>query len=142
MDTLLQFMKERSLLNWNIFNTFTTKTSMYLLIKIHIVSILGKKKPYECNICDATFISSWRKEGKKPFKYNICDSSFSHKVSMDRQIASVHEWNKLFYCNNCDVNFTQKSSLNGHINAVHEGEKSLNSNTEFWNKYLLEVSWI
>jgi uncharacterized Zn-finger protein len=75
MNTMLQFMKERSLSNVD----FTQKHHL----NEHIASIHKGKKPFECNICDA---------------------SFARKANLNGQLASVHEGKKPFQCNICEGN--------------------------------------
>ena len=54
-------------------------------------------------------------KGKKPFKCNICDASFTRKGSLNIHMGSVHEGKKLFKCSICDTGFVEKSKLNDYI---------------------------
>ena len=47
-------------------------------------------------------------EGKKPFKCNICDASYSGRTVLKLHIAAVHERKKPFKCDTCDAGFTLK----------------------------------
>ena len=57
---------------------------------------------------------------KKPFKCNICDASFTQKGNLNGHVASIHEGKKPFKCSICDASFTKKGHLDGHVALVHE----------------------
>ena len=94
----------------------------------HIASVHDGKKPFKCNICEASFpqkqnlnihIASVH-EGKKPFKCNSCDASFVSKHGLTVHIYSVHEFKKPFKCNDCSMSFSLKGNLNRHVTSLHE----------------------
>ena len=95
-------------------------------MKIHIDSVHERKKPFKCNICDASFAvkGNLKKhlasvhEGKKPFTCNFCDTSFREKGSLKKHTASVHERKKPFKCSVCDTSFAVRGNLNKHATFV------------------------
>ena len=54
-------------------------------------------------------------KGKKPFECNVCDASFSDNGNLNRHIESVHEGKKSFKFNICDADFPRRSDLKTHI---------------------------
>ena len=47
-------------------------------------------------------------KGKKPFICNICDASFSEKGNLKGHIESVHKGKKPSKCDICDASFSEK----------------------------------
>ena len=105
-----------------------------------------KKKPFQCNDCDASFSQKGHlnrhikpaHKGIKSFNFkcNDCDAIFSQKENLKEHIESVHEGKKPFKCNDCDSRFSWKWDLNRHIESVHEGKKS------FMQVLLTKQIWI
>ena len=60
-------------------------------------------------------------EGKKPFKCDICDATFSVKYKLKTHY--VHEGNKPYECDIYSATFALRDSLKGHSALVHEGNK-------------------
>ena len=115
----------------------------------HIASIHEGKKPFQCNICDATFVGKGGlnrhvasvHEKKKPFQCSICDSSFAEKSKLKGHISSVHE-KKRISCTLCDRTYpySQKSSLNKHMVLTHEASKSHHRHSLYSNDYKISES--
>ncbi|XP_050522048.1 gastrula zinc finger protein XlCGF7.1-like isoform X1 [Daktulosphaira vitifoliae] len=103
-------------------------------LKNHILMIHEGKKPFKCEMCNATFprkdylilhyaIHSNEPEFKdqlliKKFKCQICEKSFSNLSSFHR-----HEWlhkeEKPYQCDCCKLFFVRKDALIVHIRTKH-----------------------
>jgi KRAB domain-containing zinc finger protein len=62
-------------------------------------------------------------EGKKPFKCNICDATFAKNSNMKNHFSAVHEGKKPFKCIICDATFSENRNMKNHFSEVHEGKK-------------------
>ena len=76
-----------------------------------------EKKPFKCEICDATFTSNQILEG-----HVISD----HEASKKRKVltSDENEQPKRFSCEICDASFSQNGGLTRHIKTIHAGIKS------------------
>ena len=59
-------------------------------------------------------------EGKKPFKCDICNASFTKTGNLNRHVASIHERKKPFYAKISSDSFSSKEHLNEHFVTVPE----------------------
>ncbi|OWF47845.1 uncharacterized protein LOC110453822 [Mizuhopecten yessoensis] len=81
----------------------------------------GKIEPYECDICDETFTSSFlllrhRIIHKGPMhKCDKCKRMFTRKFNLDRHKAGSHAWISEFKCMLCHRNFYSKQAHFLHI---------------------------
>ena len=100
-------------------------------MKVHIASVHEGNKPFQCNICDASFVEKRGlnrhvasvHEKKKPFQCSICNYGSAEKSKLKGHIASVHEGIRPFQCNICDASFVGKGDLNRHVASVHEKKR-------------------
>ena len=88
----------------------------------HITTVHGKRKPYECLLCNNTYknvhtlsshISSIHKIEEETMVYGCssCNAIYSESEPLKVHVKSVHEGMKLFQCQACEMGFTTKRNL-------------------------------
>ena len=85
----------------------------------HIASVHEGKKPFSCNICNATF--TVKKSMKNHISiYHYCDLCFIEVVNKKEHFKSVHEVIKVYNCDICQLTFAEKKLKENHTSKVHK----------------------
>ncbi len=89
------------------------------------------QKPYNCDVCSASFVTKcnllnhqWqhRNARSRPFKCQLCSKAYLRQALLDAHMRS-HRGVKPFVCNECGLQFANKSNWQRHV-AEHSGARN------------------
>ena len=111
--------------------------SVYRLKK-HVDAIHLQLRPFQCEVCDASFKRKAHLEGhanayhseirQNRYECDKCEFKTNHQNNFNNHVNAVHLGVRAYKCDTCDQTFTQNSHLNTHRKSVHLKQKPFQCN--------------